>query len=683
LGFLAPVFAQGMESPAAMPGNSGSSGLFDMPSARTMEDWNMRFHYARVGNYSTGAITATFLPRFEVSGRITDFTNLPGLATDKAIDFKINIVKEQEFWPAITLGATDIHGTGLFSSRYLVATKYFGPFDVTVGLGQGILGGEVTEGEGSAGEASDDAAFHFLTSGLKRDTRFFGGLAFHLTENLFLVGEYSSLDYEKLHDISEPAASPINFGVKYRLGKNLFTLSYQQGREFSGSYAVQFPLRPEGMLPWKKRPFWNPTEALQQEAQAATNEELALLLRYHVAAEGFSNVRTSVADAAVWVEIENPSYLSNAKAMGRALRAIVVLAPPRIEWVYLSLKQRDVIVVTVKLGRRDFEAFINDRLDLATLLYFMEFDSEGNELRQVFARREVGASPLTVPYGSQKYQLGVYPVWTTFLNDLSGFFKQRFSLLAQVSYFPWAGGYFTGGLNVPLYNDINSSIATTEKEPIRSDTVDYLSISRARVETLSFDQVFNLPAHWLGRVGLGLFESAYGGGGLEVFRFVGEGRFGLGLEAEWVKKRDLDNGFKFRSGSPTFQPFFLNLYYKLLPELGLDLGLKLGRFLAGDMGGRIDISRTYRYFTLGAWYTVTNTDVFTASYNQGYHDKGIYLVVPFSVFKDYENPLKLFYSFRPWGRDTGQMVRQGNALFPMANGLSVDSLKREMDSLKD
>jgi hypothetical protein len=57
--------------------------------------------------------------------------------------------------------------------------------------------------------------------------------------------------------------------------------------------------------------------------------------------------------------------------------------------------------------------------------------------------------------------------------------------------------------------------------------------------------------------------------------------------------------------------------------------------------------------------------------------------VPFSVFKDYENPLKLFYSFRPWGRDTGQMVRQGNALFPMANGLSVDSLKREMDSLKD
>jgi hypothetical protein len=675
-----PAHAEPQETAFALPANAGFTGLFDMPSARVMKDWHMRFHLSRVGNYTTGALAASFLPRLEVNGRITDFSNIPGLSTDKALDFKLNLIKEGEAWPALSIGATDIHGTGLFASRYLVASKYIGPFDVTLGIGQGILAGEVTEGPGSGGSASEDAALDFLTSSLNRDTRFFGGVELRLTEDFSLLGEYSSLDYEKLENISEPARMPFNFGLAYRLDSAVFTLSFQQGRELSGSFSTQFPLQPEGLLPWKKKPYWSPTEELRQEAMTASNEELALLLRYHVAAEGFSNVRTSVADAAAWVEIENPTYLSDTQAMNRALRAISALAPPRIAWIYLSVKKRNIIFVTVKLGRADFEAYIDHRLDTATLLNFSVFNSEGNELRQAFARQEIGASPLTASYGSKKYAMHVWPQWTTFLNDLSGFWRQRFSLLTTVSYFPWPGGFVTGSLNAPLYNDIKSSIVTSEEFPIRSDSVDYLAKSDIRVDTLAFDQIVNLPDHWLGRAGLGLFESAYGGGALEVFRFFREGRFGLGLETEWVKKRDLDNDFTFRSDTPSLHTFFLNLYHKLLPEIGLDIGLKLGRFVAGDWGGRLDVSRTYRYFTMGAWYTITDTDLFTASFNKGYHDKGIYLTVPFSVFKDHDNPLRLFYSFRPWGRDTGQTVRQVNGLYPMARGLSIDRLKREFGS---
>jgi hypothetical protein len=686
---LVPGYALAAGPAPALPGNSGGSGLFDMPSARIMEDWNLRLHYSRVGVYNTYAVSASFLPRLEVNARITDFSGVAGLSTDKSFDFKVLLVKESEVWPAIVLGATDIHGTANFTSRYLVANKFFGPLDVTFGIGQGILAGEITHGRGSAGSASEDAAIDFLTSSTTR-SRLFGGMEFRITETLSLVGEYSSLDYEKLVHIDKPAANPINCGLKYRLGKNIFSLSYQRGRELSGSYSAQFPLKPEGMLPWKKIPFWRPSAALQQKAYDASPEELALILRHEVAAEGFSNVRASVADAAVWVEIENPNYLSNTKAMGRALRAVCALLPPRIEWIYLSIKFRDIVLMTVKLCRQDFEAYVDGRLDSETLLEFTTFATKGNEQRQAYLQQEPGATPLTASFGAKKFEFDILPRLNSYLNDLSsGVFRYNFAVLWTAAYYPWPGGSLRTVFSTPLYSNIPSDITTSETDPVRSDTIDYIRDTSARFETVTFAQLLNLPGDWLGRAAVGMFESAYGGLGLEVFRYFADGRWGLGLESEWVKKRTLDNDYQFKEDSPLYKPAFVNIYHKLVPSLGLDVGLKLGRFLAGDWGGRLDVSRTYRHFTMGAWYTVTDSHDFDASYNRGYHDKGVYLVVPFSVFKDHDNPLKLLYSFSPWTRDTGQTVRQPNGFYPMANPYAsstlgnVDSFRRQLDGLKD
>ena len=92
---------------------------------------------------------------------------------------------------------------------------------------------------------------------------------------------------------------------------------------------------------------------------------------------------------------------------------------------------------------------------------------------------------------------------------------------------------------------------------------------------------------------------------------------------------------------------------------------------------------------LSKYLPVNDTDGFEASFNQGYHDKGVYIVVPFSVFKDHDNPLKLLYSFSPWTRDTGQTVRQVHGLYPMANPYTssttgnIDSFRRQLDELKD
>ena len=688
--FLAAGASQGraQDDLPGFPSNSGNTGLFDMPSARLMPDWQVRVHYSRTAPYSTYAVGVTFLPWLEVNGRLTEISGAPsGLSADygdnkdKALDFKIRLWPETAVRPAVAIGATDIHGTALFASRYLVASKLLGPLDVTLGVGQGILAGERTSGAGSAGSAADDAGFDFLVSDPDRPTSWFGGAEFWLTRDLSLLAEYSSLDYELLSNVGEEADWPVNFGLKYRWGKSILTASYQRGQEFSGAFTMQFPLGPEGMLPWKKQPFWTADAALQKMAAAASNEELALIVRNEVAAERFSNVRAAVSDAAVWVEIENPTYQSNIKAMGRALRAVSSIVPRRIEWIYLNLKIKDLIQLSVKMGRQDFEAFVDGRLDGATLLEFSEITNEGNECRQAFLASAPGASPLTGRYGTKAYSFGLKPSWQTLINDPSGFLKHRVSLVWKAAYYPWAGGIVKGMIRTPIFNNISSSNEVLEADPVRTDFIEFIQQTDVRLESLAFDQVFDLPGRWLARAEVGLFESAYGGVGAELFRLSGDGRWGIGLEAEWARKRDVEDDFKFQDAT-NYQTAYVNLYYKLWPALGVDVGLKLGRFLAGDWGGRLDVSRTFRHFSIGAWYTVTDTDVFAAPYNQGYHDKGVYLSIPFSIFKDSDVPGQLFYSIRPWTRDPGQTVAQVNSLYPMARLGDKEDFKQRVEELK-
>ena len=228
-----------------------------------------------------------------------------------------------------------------------------------------------------------------------------------------------------------------------------------------------------------------------------------------------------MSDSSVWLEIENPLYLSNYKAMGRACRALVSFMPERIEWLYVSLKSRDLIMLTVKMGREDFAAFLDNRLDAEVLLEFSSLETDGRETRETFLREELHASPLTAAGGSKRLSYGIKPSWQTLINDPSGFWKNKFALYFHANYFAWPGGFFNATYRVTLYNDISSSNVVEEKEAVRTDLVEYVGQSDPRLEILGYDQAVDLPYGLLGRIGVGYFEAAYGGFGTELFRFFG------------------------------------------------------------------------------------------------------------------------------------------------------------------
>lgn len=651
--------------PIPFPGNNGQTGLWDMPNARILPDWHVRisFHNADPYRYWSGSIG--ILDRMEINGRITEITTLPGLPgqkydRDKAIDLKFLLFKERDVLPAVALGATDIHGTGLFTSRYLVMSKNIRWFDLTLGLGQGILAGVKTSGRG------EDSAREFLLSS-DTTTRVFGGLEFRLTDRLSFVGEYSTYDYEELHGGTK-ADWPLNLGVKYRLRDHfLASLSYQKGDEVSFGLGVNLPLEPEGMLPWRKEPHYRPPEKARLDAYLAGDEILAHIVADQVSRAGFKGVRAAVHRGSLWIEFENNRYLSNQKAMGRVARIVDLVAPPRIGWIYLALAKDGLILNVFKVHRSVLDAYLDYRMDEEALWKTSKVVMGEGGLREEFAGNGGPPAMKEAPRGHEKLGIRISPRIESLLNDPSGFFKTAANIMTSVNYRPWEGGLLTATLRANVYNDISTANVVEEAQPTRSDFVDYLQQEDLRITRLAFDQVFQLPWDLWARGAVGIFESAYMGVGAELFRFFWKGRLGLGLESEIVKKRDLDGGFSEREGFDNFKTGFLNVYYHLWPELGIDLGFKLGRFLGGDDGVRMEVSRTYKYFTLGAWLTVTDTDVFTADYNRGYRDKGIYFSMPLSIFFNSDIPGRINYRLRPWTRDPGATVAQPRFLYPMTD----------------
>jgi hypothetical protein len=131
-----------------------------------------------------------------------------------------------------------------------------------------------------------------------------------------------------------------------------------------------------------------------------------------------------------------------------------------------------------------------------------------------------------------------------------------------------------------------------------------------------------------------------------------------------VKKRSPDNPLELDKNAardPFTTAFFLTRLN--IPEEQITFDIKAGEFLAGDRGVRFQISKHIKGVTLLAWYTSTDTSIFSDSYNSGYHDKGIGVSLPLRLFSGTDSRTVFEYLLSPWTRDTGQDIDHFSTLF--------------------
>jgi hypothetical protein len=654
------------------PSFAGYTGLWDMPDAKLTPDWHLRIGGSYNHPYYYVHITTGLFDRLEINGRVTGIrgekTNLGddyGDYKDKSIDLKFIVLKESDFWPSIAVGANDIHGTGLFTSRYLVGTKTLGPWRLTLGLGQGMLGGKSSsERAAVARKSSDDAAFAYLTSN-DTDFKIFGGVEYMISEKLSLLAEYSSIEYEKVRG-GEEAKIPINLGLKYYLGEGFHIhAGYARGETLSAGLFFDWPLDPEGPLGWEREapPVREERDILA--AATADEQKLAEVIASSLKKDGFSTARVLVSGNQVWVEIANTRYNSPAMAVERAFRVLDMIAPNDIDQFYLVLTSNGVFLTGLGASREHMRLFWDNSTDKRTFLSFSEITTSRERLWKDFAQSDQDINEATTEWS--KWNFSFRPRISTFLNDPSGFFKARISMDLVGQYLPWKGGQFIGRYSIPIYNDISTSQTVDEPNAASTDIIQYTSRQTPHFTQYGFDQMLELPAGTLFHIGAGAFTSAYLGFGSEIYKSFWGGRLGIGLEGFYVWKRDLENDFQLREGYDPYYTYHLNIYTQPFANSGLEFGFRIGRFLAGDQGVRFEVARTFRHFTLGGWYTITDTSDFNSEFNRDYRDKGVFVRIPLSIFDTGPTSGRIKYSLAPWTRDPGQMIGGFRSLYPMGD----------------
>jgi hypothetical protein len=669
------------------------SGILQIPTARVLPDWHMRVKtgHADPWTYYGGALGV--FDRFEFHGQFTrtnTITAFPGYGygdtKDRSAGMRAVLIKENPFFPQVAAGFYDATGNGFFSSRYITASKMFGTVDVTLGIGQGILAGEYPPAVANSGES-------FLTSDPFRKTRIFGGLEWHVSPDLTLAAEYSTFDWANMYGYRNSAGDklkddgsqfPVNLGFKYKVTDHIHaTGAWMQGDELAGGIDFSFPLKPEGILAWKKTAPYEPLEKIRWEAYEQDNEGLADIVARQIKDQGFKNVSVACTDDAVWVEYENTLHLSDARSLGHVGTVCDRILPRRINTFYLNIKENITVLQSLKMSRGAFNAFMDSTLDKEGLLTFSEFDLYKDENWKTF-QQETG--PVTMAHAPEsRFSYSIDPKIQTFMNNKTGFFKHKGFLRAKTGYRPWYGGLLQGEFQWVLFNEYDEiDYDPLEKEnAVRTDLLDYEAASDFRVSMLALEQKINLPLSIQGRVAAGIFESAYAGFGTEIFRYFNDGRWGIGLEAEWVRKRDPADNFRLRDDPDKwYTPAFVNLYSQVVPSLGIEGGLKIGQFLAGDVGFQVSLRRSFKYFTIGGWYTRTDTDMFNSPKNRGSDQAGVYIRVPFSIFRANDRPGHFRYAITSFTLDPGALVRQPGSLYPMNPWSTTDYTRRTLDDMK-
>jgi hypothetical protein len=648
--------ARAADAPFNGPANWGGTGLMETPTARVLKEGRYRIGVSQIDpyRYYYGAVSP--LKGLEIGGRITEVLDLPvspgsaswqgyGNYKDKAVDLKYQLLPEGKWTPAFAIGLMDPHGTRLYPSQYLVMSKQIYPFDFSIGLGNGRFGKRPlpTQGEGVKLEIFEDQKTWLS------DSQFFGGVEFAPSDSFSIMLEYSPIRYhEQTSDPAQkkyfPRAVPSQFNVGLRLRPYRWTeidLSWQRGNQWGINLSVAFdlgnPLVPIYDPAYRETPAQRP-KPLEERIARALYES------------GFMDVGVIQNGDDLLIEAENDKYFFQPRAIGVALRTLNEIVPPSIRRVRLVLLNNGIPLTAFDVLRSDIGLFEEEMITVNEFLKLSGFETDLSNART------------TVRQYVKHFDYGIKPEFRTFLNDPSGFFKYRLGVSGWGGYRPWRGASLVAGLEFYPLNTV-SSVNQPLSKAVRSDMVPYQQ-DHIVLANLLFEQIDKFRHEIYGRVAAGILEVQYAGLDGEVAKPFFDGRVMIGVSGSLVKKREAGRPFRLKENED--KDYYTTAFFNTrlnIPELEASIDLKSGQFLAGDRGTRITLSKFFNGVTLSAWYSFTDTSVFTDSFNKGYHDKGIAVTIPLRLFRGTDSRTVYRHAVSPWTRDVAQDIDHYNALF--------------------
>ncbi len=686
----------------------GMTGLIDMPSAYSQPDGQIGLSYSYFGETQRRNFSFQILPRISGAIRYSTIDNWgqtdddTGIFDprydlfDRSFDVQFTLLREGEFrqWtPDIALGFRDFLGTGVYSSEYLVASKTLADFTVTAGIGWGRLAGKdafenpfcslsstLCDREREFGEGGKVEYDTFFRG---EDVGVFGGVEWRTpVEGLLLKLEYSPDIYER--EQRSPAAefepeTQWNVGAEYRLREGItFGAYYMYGSEIGFNIAISGnPNRPlvppdlgTGPLPINARPASAP-RGTDWAQDPGARDQIAVALAEVLRAEGMTleGFSADPDGRGAEVAIENLRFQSDPKAIGRTARVLAAGLPPSVETFRITAMDEGLRTTTVSLERRDIEAQV-DRPNAGQ----SSWESAGI----------LGATP-SLPDGA--WQRDAYPefVWSIapapFLTLLTPGDPIRIGLnidaAGTVNLSP--GLSVTAMVSQPFLN-IPDDPGPSESNlpPVRSDSPRYFADYDPKLPQLTVDYLFKLNESTYGRTTAGLLERMYGGVGAEVLWKPADQSWGIGADLNWVAQRDFDDPFGFDFYDYDVVTGHASLYWDT-GFYGLEAQVDAGRYLAGDWGSTMTVTRRFpNGWAVGAYFTLT--DVTEEDFGEGSFDKGVSVEIPFRWTVPFETRANNTIDLQSVSRDGGAQLETPSALYPIVRAYDRNRLSRNWGS---
>ena len=677
-------------SDLSSPSNYGDTGLLEIPNARFMKEASLRFNFSSSYPNEFTTITASPFKWLESSYRYTEIKNkLYGPSQysgnqslkDKGFDLKMKLIGEGYYRPAVALGLRDIAGTGVFSSEYFVATKSLGNFDVTAGLGWGKLGSDdsirnplISLSESfqiRTGSIKEGGEFKY-TDWFSGTAALFGGVEYHLRKyGLKLIAEYDSSSPHKSTISPLEVKSNFNLGLNYHVSNNLqLGLSFERGTNFRMSFSFKGNFLkdtiskppPKNIIALnkeqKKKSFENPDIFYRSLNKSLRDEKIFIQ-------------SATLKDTEVSVAIASSRFSNIPRMSGRSAAIISALAPEDVGRMNIHVMNGDLEIATLKINRNKFDAAKAFKGSPQEVLKVSLIDSNSNNPlisdsefnpRIDFPEFSWTMSPALKHQigGPEGFYLGQI-FWKT---DTTIKFRRNLSL------------YTSFGINLyDTFNDFKNP-SQSNIPHVRSDIQDYLSEGKNNLQRMKLEYMFSPFKDIYMRADLGLIEEMFGGFGGEILYRPIDHDYSLGLSVHRVKQRGYKQRFSFKEYETTTG--HASLYYDF--PMGISSQLSFGRYLAGDKGATIDLSRRFTSgFVLGIF--ATKTELSAEEFGEGTFDKGFYFSIPTSLFYSDFRTGNISFGLHPLTKDGGAFLIQHNSLFSILGDSSKNSILRDWKDL--
>ncbi len=591
----------------------GISSLIETPTAKIKDDFTASLFYARSTNEDQNyGVSFSPLANIQVDFFQKQLKNSVKNNKDKIINLKLLLYPESEIVPAIAYGMDDILGNGNYSSKYLVLSKKISYFDFTLGYAVGRLGAS------DSFKNNTKSSFDYLKNSSFLDGSVFGGVEFLFKKDLSFLLEYSPIDYrlDKKTSYRKEVKSNINFGIDYKINDKFSTrVSFNRGERlaFALSYNFDFSKKP-------------------RKVRKRNNS-----IKNNLFKQDYKNINIEKSKDSVYVKYDSKKYYYDMEDYANISNTILDDKNQNYDYIYLSNNDNGKVfkVNTQELIEYKKEKVSNTYMKDAIKIYANENEFKEKESFKTLSKKSLNKSlfDYDISLKSNNYLSETkHPIVNKTIVDLNG----KINLFKDAS--------ISTTVSIPVINSMDKLKESSSYDKHNKPYVDNLFASYSK--NLKNNDIINVDA--------GILEQKYTGINLEYQKEFFNEKLAFSLQYQNLFKRDSSDIFKLEDKN--LDAKFLNVYYQSSEDKNTHLGVRIGEFLNDDKGFRIDFSRSFNSFILGAYYARSDMDNMA-------NEKGFYIKIPLS--KRYFNNAKsrINLNFSSVDRDNLEFVDFKNSLF--------------------